>query len=239
MPACLAGSACKLRLERVVLSLVKIPTKIPKKPNFAALKRLLSASQELAICPDVGLCGNRTRRTMALMNGVRKFEFNPTRLDKGLRIDRRLVMLSLTECVNAKLHMQSCDETGCCIHCGSLLDAPPYEPYDYDEYQACCYEGLAPLGQSHRAHCPKNGEQNTGEVGFRYVETPGEPVFDAADFEFLLDTEMPKGTDALILHSLGIRLGTLPKPTVEDYEVDYLIAIRRYAGTCPLPGREV
>jgi hypothetical protein len=60
----LDGSAYRLRLERVVLSLVKIPTKIPKTPNFATQKRLLSASQEFAICPDVGLSPNVTRWIM-------------------------------------------------------------------------------------------------------------------------------------------------------------------------------
>ena len=41
--------------QNAVLSLV---SKLPKQPNFLAQKRLLLASQEVSICPDVGLCAN-------------------------------------------------------------------------------------------------------------------------------------------------------------------------------------
>ena len=45
----------KLRPANPVLSLV---SKLPKQPDFLAQKRLLLASQEVSICPDVGLCAN-------------------------------------------------------------------------------------------------------------------------------------------------------------------------------------
>jgi hypothetical protein len=46
----------KLRPANAALSLV---SKRPNQPDFPAQKRLLLASQEVSICPDVGLCTNR------------------------------------------------------------------------------------------------------------------------------------------------------------------------------------
>ena len=49
--------------------------KLPKQPNFLAQKRVLLASQEVAICPDVGLCANASRYIIALINGINKLPF--------------------------------------------------------------------------------------------------------------------------------------------------------------------
>ena len=47
-----------------VLSLV---SKLPKQPDFLAQKRLLLASQEVSICPDVGLCASAAWWIIALI----------------------------------------------------------------------------------------------------------------------------------------------------------------------------
>jgi len=48
---------------------------LPKQPDFLAQKRLLLASQEVSIRPDVGLCANGAWWIMALMNGTKKLSF--------------------------------------------------------------------------------------------------------------------------------------------------------------------
>jgi hypothetical protein len=55
----------KRRPANAVLSLV---SKLPKQPNILAQKRLLLASQEVSICPDVGLCANGSGLIIALIN---------------------------------------------------------------------------------------------------------------------------------------------------------------------------
>ena len=62
----------KLRPANPVLSLV---SKLPKQPNFLAQKRLLLASQEVSICPDVGLCANGAWWIIAFINGTKKLSF--------------------------------------------------------------------------------------------------------------------------------------------------------------------
>ena len=52
--------------QEVVLSLIKIHSKTP---NFLAQKRLLFASRESAICPDVGLSANGTRWIIGSLTG--------------------------------------------------------------------------------------------------------------------------------------------------------------------------
>ena len=59
----------KLRPANAVLSLV---SKLPKQPNFLAQKRLLLASQEVSICPDVGLCANGAWWIIALIDGTKR-----------------------------------------------------------------------------------------------------------------------------------------------------------------------
>jgi hypothetical protein len=55
----------KLRPANAALSLV---SKLPRQPDFLAQKRPLFASQEFAICLDVGLCANVTPFDNALIN---------------------------------------------------------------------------------------------------------------------------------------------------------------------------
>jgi len=62
----------KLRPANAVLSLV---SKLPKQPDFLAQKRLLIASQEVSICPDVGLCGKGAWGIIALINGIKRLSF--------------------------------------------------------------------------------------------------------------------------------------------------------------------
>jgi hypothetical protein len=62
----------KLRPANPVLSLV---SKLPKQPNFLAQKRLLLASPEVSICPDVGLCANEAWWIIALINGTKRLWF--------------------------------------------------------------------------------------------------------------------------------------------------------------------
>ena len=62
----------KLRPANAVLSLV---SKLPKQPNFLAEKRLLLASQEVSICPDVGLCANGAWWIIAFIDGTKKLSF--------------------------------------------------------------------------------------------------------------------------------------------------------------------
>jgi hypothetical protein len=62
----------KLRPANAVRSLV---SKLPKQPDFPAQKRLLLASQEVSICPDVGLCAIEAWRIIALINGTKRLSF--------------------------------------------------------------------------------------------------------------------------------------------------------------------
>ena len=62
----------QLRPANAALSLV---SKLPKQPDFLAQKRLLFASQEASICPDVGLCANGVWWIIALINGTERLSF--------------------------------------------------------------------------------------------------------------------------------------------------------------------
>ena len=50
-------------------------TQTTKQPDFLAQKRLLLASQEVSICPDVGLCANGAWWIIALINGTKRLSF--------------------------------------------------------------------------------------------------------------------------------------------------------------------
>jgi hypothetical protein len=62
----------KLQPANLVLFLV---SKLPKQPNFLARKRLLLASQEVSICPDVGLCANGASWIIVFINGTKRLSF--------------------------------------------------------------------------------------------------------------------------------------------------------------------
>ena len=49
--------------------------KLPKQPDFLTQKRLLLASQEVSICPDVGLCVNGAWWIIAFIDGTKKLSF--------------------------------------------------------------------------------------------------------------------------------------------------------------------
>jgi hypothetical protein len=66
------GSVSKLHFANPVLSLV---SKLPKQPDFLALKRLLLASQEVSISPDVGLCANGAWWIIAFISGTKRLSF--------------------------------------------------------------------------------------------------------------------------------------------------------------------
>ncbi len=48
----------------------------PNNLDFLAQKRLLLASQEVSICPDVGLCANGTWWIIGFINGTKRLSFN-------------------------------------------------------------------------------------------------------------------------------------------------------------------
>jgi hypothetical protein len=73
----------KLRPANAVLSLV---SKLPKQPDFLAQNRLLLASQEVSICPDVGLCANGAWWIITLIDEPKasRSRFKPMGLNKRL-----------------------------------------------------------------------------------------------------------------------------------------------------------
>ena len=64
-------------------------SKLPKQPNFLAQKRLLLASQEVSICPDVGLCANGARWIIAFIDGTKRLSFKIQAMGLNKRLEFR------------------------------------------------------------------------------------------------------------------------------------------------------